>query len=155
MRSRIITDASAMQGESGIAKLGRRNTGNANINCHGLHVKTVLGDPVPVTAKVLIAPRGSIPADDINLGIGSSHSKRQIMKQIENPGIVYADVAGAVVAQVVVQFCQGPRIVIVSMAVHDIEALTSVGVKEVQTVAADGWGFYGGGEHLRLGTTEQ
>ncbi len=89
-----------------------------------------------MSAKEFVAPGRSLAADHINFKIGIPESGNQVVEQVEYPGIILMNFAGAVVAQITVQPRQGFRIVAVTVAVDDCQALSSVAVEEVQTIEA-------------------
>ena len=108
--------------------------GYANIDRHGLHVEAVLGHAVSVGAEVFIAPGRAVAAYDIDLGVGTPQRHGQIMQKIEDARIVVVNIAGAVVAQILIQPRQGIGIVGIPVPVHDVEPFPGVGVKEVQAI---------------------
>ncbi len=134
----VIPDAAAMQAEGRIAKLGSGHTGDANIDRHGLHVEAVFGHAVPVAAQVFIAPGRAVAAYDIDFGIGMSQGHGQIMQKIEDARIIVVNIAGAVVAQIMIHSRQGVGIIGVPVAVDNIEPLPGVGVKKVQAIRSVG-----------------
>jgi hypothetical protein len=65
----VIPRASAVQRQSDIAELGRTTVCDPDINGHRLHVQAVLCDTVSVAPQVLITPRRSVTANNVNFGI--------------------------------------------------------------------------------------
>jgi len=65
----VISHASAVQRQSDIAELGRSNVWDPYINGHRLHVQAVLCDTVSVAPQILITPRRSVTANNVNFGI--------------------------------------------------------------------------------------
>ena len=75
-----------------------RNTGDPNVDSHCLHVETVAGDPVSMSAEEFVAPRRAVAADDINLKIGIPELSSPVVEEVEYPRIVLMNLAGTVVA---------------------------------------------------------
>ena len=59
-----------MHGKRGVAYLGGRHARDADVDGLGFHVLTVFGHAVAVFAEVVVAPRGAIAADDVDLVVG-------------------------------------------------------------------------------------
>src|SRR6476659_3828153 len=67
IRSYVVADTASMQRQGSIPQLCDRNPGYPNIDRHCLHVETVAGDSVSMSAEEFVAPGRSVPADYINL----------------------------------------------------------------------------------------
>src|SRR5581483_3432527 len=67
--TRIISHASAMQGQSSIAKLGSAYAGHADIDCHRLHVQTMQRHGVSMFPEIFVGPWRSISTEHVDLGI--------------------------------------------------------------------------------------
>ena len=122
----------------GIAHLGGGNAGDADVDGFGFHVLAVLGDSVAVLAEVVVAPRGAISADDIDHAIGVAEPGHQVMEEVELFHVIVLYVAGAVIAQEVVELSDGLRQVVVADAVDDVDVFAGVQVVEMQTVGGRG-----------------
>jgi hypothetical protein len=61
-------------------------------------MQTVLRNAVAMGTKPLITPWGPVTANHVDFGIGSVERCRQIVKQVEDAGIVLAYISGAVIA---------------------------------------------------------
>ena len=96
--SGIIPHPTSMQAESCIAKFGSGHSRDTNIDRHGLHMQAVLSYAVPVGAKIFVAPRSSITAHNIDLGIRTPERYGQIVQKIKHPRIVYMHIASPVIA---------------------------------------------------------
>ena len=94
----------------------------------------VLGDTVAVFAKVVVAPRRAIAADDVDLVVGMTQLYQQIVEQIEFLDVVILHVIGAMVAQEVVEFRNLLGNILIADAIDDIDALAGVKVVEAQAV---------------------
>ena len=103
---------------------------HANVDCHRLHVETVAGHTVSMSAKKFVAPGRTVAADNINLEVGISERGCQVVQQIKYPGIILMNFASAVVAQVMIQTRQGFRIVAFPIAVNDAQVLSRVSVEK-------------------------
>src|SRR5689334_7687971 len=80
----------------------------------------------------LIAPRRAISADDLNFSAGTSHRRDQVGEEIEDPRVVMIDLAGAMVAEEMIQPREGLRNVARRAPVNHIDALSGVGVIKAQ-----------------------
>jgi hypothetical protein len=139
--SAVVADPAAMQCQGSIAQLGSGHSRKPDINRFRLHVQTVLGDSGVRAARPqkLIRTWSSISADDVDLGRGTTEGSGQIVQQVKHAWIVVVDVAGAIVAQVLVEAVERRRQIRVAPAVHDVEPLVGVGVVEQQAVFGDRW----------------
>ena len=82
-------------------------------------MEAVNGDTVPMRAQEFVAPGRAVAADHIDLKIGIPQCGHQVVEQVEYAGIVFMNVARAVVPQITVQARQGFRIVAFPIAVSD------------------------------------
>jgi|SRR5580693_4912283 hypothetical protein len=137
--SAVVADPAPMQFQGGIAQLGSRHAGKPDIYRFRLHVQTVLGDSGVRAARTqkLIRAWSSIPADDINLGRGTTEGSGQVVQQVKHPWIVMVHIAGAIVAQVLVEAVERLWQVCVAAAVDDVESLIGMDVVEPQAVFGD------------------
>ena len=85
-------------------------------------------------AQELIAPGRAVPADHVDFGVGPAQLSREIVQQIKNLGVVVADVAGTVIAQVAIKVIEGAGNVMVAFAINDIQVFTGVQVEQLQPV---------------------
>src|SRR5579864_7297240 len=123
-----------MQRQSSVPQLCGRNPGHPNVDGHRLHVETVTSHAVSMSTEEFVAPGRAVAADDTNLKIGIPERNSQVVEQVEYPGIVLMNFAGAVVAQITVQARQRFLIVAFAIAVDDIQALSRMCVKKMQAV---------------------
>src|SRR5258708_3146608 len=91
-------------------------------------------------AKVAIAPRSAIAANNLNFSSGFSYGDSEIVEQIEQTWINRVDVPGAMVAQKMFQLVHGLRHILVPDAINNVNALIGVGVIEPQTMNFPGVG---------------
>jgi hypothetical protein len=136
----VVADSAAVEGESGVAEFSGGDAGNANVDGHGLHVQAVLGDAVAVGSEILVAPRRAVAADDVDFGIGTVEGDEDVVKEVEDAGVVDVNVAGAVIAKEFVEDIEGGGIVGVAVLEDDVEALAGMGVKEAEAVGSVGGG---------------
>jgi hypothetical protein len=87
-----------------------------------------------MSAEEFVAHGSAVAADYINLKIGIPECIRQVAEQVEYPGIVLVNLAGPVVAQIVIQSRQGFLVVTFATAVDDVQALSGMCVKKMQAV---------------------
>ena len=73
-------------------------------------------------------------ADYINLEVGIPKRSGQVPQKVEYPRIVFVNLACPVVPQIAIQAGQGFLIVTFAIAIDDIQALSGMGVKQVQAV---------------------
>jgi hypothetical protein len=125
---RVVAHATPMKVQRRIAQGRRRNSGQADIDGHGLHVQAVLGYGRRAASQKFVAPRRSIAADNVNFLIRPARGGNQVVEQIEDPRIVGMDFARPVVPQKVFQLLQRHGIIGVSMAIDNIKALVRVRV---------------------------
>jgi hypothetical protein len=98
IRLRVVSDAAALKGESRIPEIGGPDTRQADIDRHGLHVQALASYARAMRAQEFIAPGRAVAADHVDFGVGLAELGGEIVQQVENPGVVMANVAGAVVA---------------------------------------------------------
>lgn len=134
IRPRIIPNAAAMEGEGGIANLGCREAGDANIDGFGLDVFAVQSDGVPVIAEPLIRARGAVAADDVDDAVGVVELCHERMQEVKFMHVVITDRARTPVAEKFVEPGDGGRLVLLTDAVDDVEVFASVQVVEVEPV---------------------
>jgi len=79
--------------------LSDRYPWNANVDGFSLHVLAVQRNAIAMLAEVVVAPRGAIPADDVDLAVEVSQFGQQIMQQVELPDVIVLLVAGTVVTK--------------------------------------------------------
>jgi hypothetical protein len=132
--SGIIPDAPTMEVEGGIANFGYGYSRYSNINCHSLHMQAAPGDTVPVGPEVFVRAWGAIAAHHDNLSVRASLRCQEIMQEIEQMRIVFVNLACAIVTQIFVDANQCCGIIVVPMAVHDIEAFSRMNVEEMQEI---------------------
>src|SRR5437899_1979886 len=123
-----------MQPERGISQLRRRDSRYADVNGHRLHVQAAGGDAVSMSSKEFVAPGCAVAADNIDLGIGIPKRGHQVVQQVKYTGIVFVNLASAMVPQVAVELRQGFPVVTFGVAVDDVKALPCVGVEQTQAV---------------------
>lgn len=131
---RVIANATPMKVQRGISQSGRADSGQPDVNGHGLHVQAVLGYSRRAASQKLIAPWRSIAADNVNFFIWPSGGSNQIVKQIENPGIVGMDFTRSMITQKVFQLLECHGIIGVSMAINNIQPLVRVRVIQLEFV---------------------
>jgi hypothetical protein len=106
-------------------------------------MKAVLCHPESVRAEIFVACRRSISADDVNLGVRSADRSGSIQHNIENPRIVVVHLSGAVIPQEMVELRQSFGNIGIAMAIHDIQMLSRMSVKEPQMAFLNRWGGTG------------
>ncbi len=134
----VVSNTAALQGESGVPQVGGGDAGQADIDRHGLHVQALAGHHSAMRAQKRIAPGSPVAADHVDFGVGLAQLRGEIVEQVENPGIVVADIAGAVIAQLAVQAIERRGNVMAALAVDDIEAFAGMQVEELEPVRRRG-----------------
>ena len=132
--SRVIPHAATTERQGSIPQLSGRNPGYSDVNGHRLHVKTLTGHAVSMSAEEFVAPGRTVAADYINLKIGIPQPSSQVMQKVEYPRIVLVNLAGAVVSKITIQTRQGFLIVAFTIAVDNVQALTGMCVEKMQAV---------------------
>ena len=72
IRLRVIAHPTPAHRQRRIANLRAGKSWNAHIDGFCFHVLAMLGNPVPMLPQVVIAPRGAVPADNIDFAVGVS-----------------------------------------------------------------------------------
>lgn len=130
----IVADTAAMKGESGFAQARGCYAGYSNVDRLRLHVEAVLGDSLRVRTEIVVAPRGTVPADDVDFGSGMAHGRRQVFQDVKHLRIVMMDFSRAMVAEEIVELSKRGWEVLIPPAIDDVQRLTGVRVVEVQTI---------------------
>src|SRR6202034_3327294 len=94
----------------------------------------MLGNTVAMLAQVVIAPRSTVAAHDVDLAVGVSQLDQQIVKKIELLHVIVLYIAGAVVAKKMIQLRDRLGKVLISDAVDHIDMFTGMKVVETQPV---------------------
>jgi hypothetical protein len=134
IRLRVIAHTTAAHRQRRIANFRAGNPGNANIDGLRFHVLAMLSNPVPVFPQVVVAPRGAVPADNIDFAVGVSQLGHQIVQQIEFLQVIILHVTRAVVTQKMVQLRDTVRKVLITNPIDHINMFASVQVIEPQPV---------------------
>ena len=153
IRVRVVANAAAMEGESCFAQLERVDARHAQVDGFGLNVEAVLGDAVSVSAKRFVRRRSAIAADDVDLAAGMTDRDRQIVEDIVETGIEMANVAGAMIAEEIIELGERGGNELVATAVNNISPLGGVRVvKQQMMILALRRGQLLRGHPARLGT---
>jgi hypothetical protein len=145
IRSGVISYAAAPERQRRVPKLQSRGARKADINRFRLHMKSVLGHADSVGAEIFVALRGAKSADDVNLGVRAANGPGSIRYNIENPWIVVMHFSSAVIPQEMVELRESLGNVGIAVAIHDIQMLSCMSVKEPQTAFLNRWGGTGYG----------
>jgi len=73
------------------------------------YVQALASYAVTMRTQELIAPGSAVSADDLDFGAGLAYFGGEIVQQVEDLGIVVADVARAVIAQVAIEAIERGR----------------------------------------------
>ena len=141
----VVTYASTTQRQRRIAQGERIDPRNANINGVSLHVLAVFRDTGRTGAKELIAPRGPVPANDLDLRARMPNRRGHIGKNVKHLRIVVLDVACTVIAQEMVQFIFRFRKVAISATVHNVDVLACMSVVKAEMMFLGRSSFRGEG----------
>src|ERR1700751_1668206 len=85
-------------------------------------------------AKRRIRRRRPVAANNINLGPWVAHRRRQVRQNIVKTRIKMPHLIRVMVAQKIIQLCQRPLYVLISVAINNIDLLVSVSVIKPQRV---------------------
>ena len=97
IRVGVIPDSTRVEGQREIAELCGAGSGHANIDGHGLHVETVLGNAMTMAPQICVAPGSAVPANHVNLRSRATRSLHQRVEKVEQPRVIVAYFAGAVI----------------------------------------------------------
>jgi hypothetical protein len=134
IRLRVVSDATALKGESRVPEIGSSHARQTDIDRHGLHVQALASDSITMRPQEFIAPGRAVPADYADLGVGLTQLGREIVQQVENPGVVVADVAGTVVTQIPIQAIKRFGKIPAALAIDDIQAFPGMQMKELEAI---------------------
>lgn len=134
----VVTDSSAMQLQGCISQARGFDTRNADIDCHRLHMQTVQGHTMTMSAEKFVAPRRAIAANDINFSIGPSNGSGQVVKEVEHSRIVVVNVTGAMIAKIFIESGQSFRNIKVTLPIDNVESFAGVRVEKVQAIFGPG-----------------
>jgi len=130
----VKPNAAPMECQGSIAQLRGLDPRYADIDGLGLHVETLPGDSRGFPAKDRVAPGSPVAADYLYYRVRPPDKGRQICKQVKEPGIEVAGIAGPVIPEVVLQLRDCFRQIGFSPLVDDVDRLTGVGMAEAQPV---------------------
>ncbi len=99
------------------------------------HVLAMLSDTMAMLSQVVVAPRSTIAAHNVDFAIGVSQLDQQIVKKIKLLHVIVFSIAGAVVAEKMVQFRDALGKILIAYAVDHIDMFTGMKVIETQPVA--------------------
>ncbi len=131
---RVIAHSTTAQSQRRIANFRAGNSWNTNIDGFCFHVLAMLGNPVPMLPQVVIAPRGAVPADNIDFAVGVSQLDHQIVQQIEFLEVVILHVTRAMVTQKMVQLRDTVGQVLITDPINHIDVFASVQMIETKPI---------------------
>ena len=85
-------------------------------------------------AKIVIAPRSAIAANDIDFAVEMSQFGQQIMQQVEFPDIIVLFVTGAVITKKMIQRRHTFRKILIAYPVNDIQVFSCMEVIEAKPI---------------------
>lgn len=142
-RARIITHSAASEGQRRIAKSESVDARNTDVDGVSLHVLAVLRYPRRAGAQEFITPRSTVSTDNVDLRVGMTNGGGQIGEKVENVRIVVLYVAGAMIAQEMIELSFRLRQILVAATVDNVNMLTGVRVIQPKVVLLRGSGFGG------------
>jgi hypothetical protein len=86
--------------------------------------------------QVIVAPGGAVSADDVDFSVRTTQLDQQIMQQVELLQVIGLYIAGAVVAEKMVQLGDTVGQVLIADAVNHIDMLAGMQVIEAQAVGS-------------------
>jgi hypothetical protein len=84
--------------------------------------------------QVVVAPRSTVAAHNVDFPIGVSQLDQQIVKKIKLLHVVVLDITGAVVAKKMIQLRNGLRKILISDAVDHVDMFAGMKVVKTQPV---------------------
>ena len=130
----IVADAALVESERSAAKLEGVDTGHTQVDGFGLDVQAVFRDTGSALAEELVSPRRTIAANDVDFSVRMAHGDGELFEDVVEAWVEVADVAGAKIAEEVVEFGDGVRKIFIAAAVNDVDALAGVGVEKDQAM---------------------
>lgn len=107
---------------------------NANIDRFSFHMLAVQRNAIAMFAEIVIAPRGPIAADDVDLAVEMPQFGQQVMQEIEFPDVIFLLVTRTVVAKKMVKRRNAFRKVLVTYPVDNIEMFSGMKVIEAKAI---------------------
>src|ERR1700733_7119165 len=89
---------------------------------------------MPVFPQVVVAPGGAVAADDVDFAIRTAQLDQQIVQKIELLQVIVLHVAGAMVAEKMVQLRNLIRLILIADAVDHIDPFTSMKVIKAEPI---------------------
>jgi len=137
----IVANTAAPQRQGRIADCCGRYSRDSNIDGFGFHMLAVQRDAVPSLAEITIAPWNAVAADDVDLSVGTSQLDQEIMQQVEFLDVVVLYIAGAVVAEKMVQLSDAIREILIANTIDYVEVFAGMEVIKTKPVGRRlGWG---------------
>ena len=138
VRSGVISHSPAMQAERRVAQFGGGDSRQANVNGLCLHVEAMLGHTGvgAAGAEEFVGLRGAVAADHVDFTPRIVHRLGQVIQQVKQSGIEVMNIAGAVIAQKMVQPVERRGQIRIAAAIDDIQPLVGVGVIKAEPVFA-------------------
>ena len=85
-------------------------------------------------AEIVIAPRGAIATDDVDLAVEMSQFGQQVMQQVEFPDVIVLFVTGAMITKKMIQRRHTFRKILIAYPVNDIQVLSRMEVIEAKPI---------------------
>src|SRR5271165_4098331 len=132
----IVPHSPALETKRCVPQARSRNSRHANVDGFRLHVEAVAGDTRVRTASAqeLVGLRGSISTNHVDFTAWVVHRCGQVVEQVEQAGIETVNHSGDTVTEIVVEFGQCFRQVVVATPVDDLELLVGMGVIKAKAV---------------------
>ena len=136
LKRTLLALAAAVERECSLAQPGRFYSGDADVDRFGLEMQAVFCHSDAMGAKVMVAPGSTVATDDINFCTRMSHGRFKGRQEIVQVRIEVANVASAMVPQEMVELRKRVGKIRVPPAVHDVDSLVRVRLKQPQSICA-------------------
>ncbi len=124
--ARIESDASTAKSQREIPHFLSLHSRQTNVDRLRLHMKAVFGDTGGVGPQKFVAPGGAVTADDVDLAVRMLRHDGEVREQVKQARIEMMDVAGAMIAQEMIQLIQRFRHVSLAAAINEVDVFARV-----------------------------
>jgi hypothetical protein len=135
VRAGIVSDPTAAHRYRGVPDPTDGAPAKPQVDCLSAHVQAVLGHTLGVSAQHGVGAGGAVPAIDLELAVGISSSSLKIVKEVEELGVDYGDLLGAVIPQKSIELSQCVALVVITDAVGYFDLFVRMEVVEGENVS--------------------
>jgi hypothetical protein len=114
VRAGIVPDTTATHRYGCVTNIADGATAKPQVDCLSAHVQAVPGHTLGVSAQHGVGLGGAVPAIDLEFAIRASSSFLKIVKEVEELGVDYGDLVGAVIPQKEIELSQCIALVVIT-----------------------------------------